>query len=145
MPHDEEKMKAHMDWHFRRNRKEREGQGRGAHRKWLPKADVRHPNKALLTWLTVQEWANEEPQAGPSKGGGGRDSTPASGPKLTAAKLAQLKKRWVRVPQDPIKKAQPCPVCKELFKPEWAEEEEEWVYRNAIDISGSVSPIRTYL
>lgn len=40
MPANEEKMKAHMDWHFRRNRKEREGQGRGAHRKWLPKAEV---------------------------------------------------------------------------------------------------------
>ena len=40
MSHDDEKMQAHMDWHFRRNRKDREGQGRGAHRKWLPKADV---------------------------------------------------------------------------------------------------------
>jgi len=41
MSHDDEKMRAHMDWHFRRNRKDREGQGRGAHRKWLPKAEVR--------------------------------------------------------------------------------------------------------
>lgn len=40
MPEGEEKMQAHMDWHFRRNRKDREGQGRGAHRKWLPKNDV---------------------------------------------------------------------------------------------------------
>jgi len=40
MSHDDEKMRAHMDWHFRRNRKDREGQGRGAHRKWLPKAEV---------------------------------------------------------------------------------------------------------
>jgi pre-mRNA cleavage complex 2 protein Pcf11 len=84
----------------------------------------------------VKEWANEMPQAGPSSG---REATPSSGPKLTAAKLAQLKKRWVRVPQDPVKKTIPCPVCKEIFKPEWAEDEEEWVYRNAVDISGTVS------
>lgn len=35
-----EKMQAHMDWHFRRNRKERESEGRGAHRRWLPRAEV---------------------------------------------------------------------------------------------------------
>jgi pre-mRNA cleavage complex 2 protein Pcf11 len=38
----EDQMKAHMDWHFRRNRKDRDGQGRGAHRKWLPRAEVGH-------------------------------------------------------------------------------------------------------
>lgn len=82
---------------------------------------------------------NEAPQAGPSKLNG-REGTPTTGgPKLTQAKLQQLRKRWVRVPQDPIKKAQPCPVCKEAFKPEWDEKEEEWVYRNAIDINGTVS------
>lgn len=80
------------------------------------------------------------PQAGPSKAGG-RDSTPGSGPKLTAAKLASLKKRYVGVPQDPIKKSRPCPVCKEVFKPEWAEEHEEWVYWNAVDINGTVSTL----
>jgi len=58
---------------------------------------------------------------------------------LTAAKLASLRKRWIRVPNDPAKKLVPCPVCKELHKPEWAEDEEEWVFRNAIDISGTVS------
>jgi hypothetical protein len=57
---------------------------------------------------------------------------------LTAAKLAQLKKRWIKVPQDVKKKTLPCPVCKEIHKPEWAEEEEEWVFRNAIEISGIV-------
>ena len=58
---------------------------------------------------------------------------------MTAAKLAQLKKRWIKVPQDAKKKTLPCPVCKETHKPEWAEDEEEWVFRNAIEISGIVS------
>jgi hypothetical protein len=30
-------------------------------------------------------------------------------------------------------------VCKEAFKAEWSEDEEEWVWRNAINISGKVS------
>jgi pre-mRNA cleavage complex 2 protein Pcf11 len=125
-----------MDWHFRRNRKDREGQGRGAHRKWLPKAEVSFPYHVIYAQANIQEWANEVPQAGPSSG---RELTPSTGPKLTAAKLAQLRKRWIRVPQDPAKKLLPCPVCKEVHKPEWAEDEEEWVFRNAIDISGTVS------
>jgi hypothetical protein len=62
---------------------------------------------------------------------------------LTAAKLASLRKRWIRVPNDPAKKLVPCPVCKELHKPEWAEDEEEWVFRNAIDISGTVSHLHS--
>lgn len=36
-----DKFRAHMDWHFRRNRKERETGGRGAHRRWLPRVEVR--------------------------------------------------------------------------------------------------------
>ncbi len=39
-PEGDAKMQAHMDWHFRRNRKERESEGRGAHRRWLLRAEV---------------------------------------------------------------------------------------------------------
>ena len=39
-PEGEATMQAHMDWHFRRNRKERETEGRGAHRRWLPRGEV---------------------------------------------------------------------------------------------------------
>lgn len=35
-----ERLQSHLDWHFRRNRKERESEGRGANRRWLPRADV---------------------------------------------------------------------------------------------------------
>lgn len=38
-----ERLQAHLDWHFRRNRKERESGGRGANRRWLPRAEVSEP------------------------------------------------------------------------------------------------------
>jgi pre-mRNA cleavage complex 2 protein Pcf11 len=31
-----------------------------------------------------------------------------------------------------------CPICKEPFKNEYSEDEEDWVWRNAIEIDGKV-------
>lgn len=42
-------------------------------------------------------------------------------------------------PSDPAKAAKPCPICKEQFKSEWSEDEEEWIFKNAIDVNGTVS------
>lgn len=89
-----------------------------------------------------QEWVKDIPEAGPSKSPNSKiDPAKASqaASKLTAERLAALRKKWVRVPADPIKAAKPCPVCKESFKSEWAEDDEEWVYRNAVDVNGNVS------
>lgn len=33
-------FKEHLDWHFRRNHQEGQAGGRGAHRRWLPRAEV---------------------------------------------------------------------------------------------------------
>ena len=38
-----------------------------------------------------------------------------------------------------MKLAKPCPVCKEKWKAEFEEEEEEWVFWNAVDVDGVVS------
>lgn len=37
-----DRLQQHLDWHFRRNRKERESEarGRGANRRWLPRVEV---------------------------------------------------------------------------------------------------------
>jgi pre-mRNA cleavage complex 2 protein Pcf11 len=97
-----------MDWHFRRNRKERETEGRGAHRRWLPRAD---------------EWIHENSEAGPSE----PKQEAVASTKLTAERLA--------------KATIPCPICKEQFKSEWSEDEEEWVFNNAINVHGTVSSL----
>ncbi|KAL7421872.1 mRNA 3' end processing factor [Cryptotrichosporon argae] len=129
------KLQAHMDWHFRRNRNERQSEGRGAHMRWLP---------------TAAEWVvpDPQPEVGPSSprrqaaaasaaapaAGAATASAPAS--KLTAERLAALSKKWVRAPD--AASTRPCPVCKEAFKPEWSEAHEEWVFNNAIDVHGTI-------
>lgn len=131
-------MQAHMDWHFRRNRKERESGGRGSHRRWLPRAEVSVAGKIGADW---QEWINEtaSAEAGPSHSPTKAQSGDQGPAKLTAERTATLQRRWVRVPSDSSKAATPCPICKEAFRSEWSEEEEEWVWRNAVDINGTVS------
>lgn len=50
-------------------------------------------------------------------------------------------KRKVPAPtDDPVKLAKPCPVCKEKWKAAFEEEEEEWVFWNAVEVDGVVSP-----
>lgn len=117
----ENNLQAHMDWHFRRNRKERETEGRGAHRRWLPRAG---------------EWINESNEAGPSSPVK-QEATLASANKLSAERIAALRRKWVRAPSDP-NNAPPCPICKDQFKPEFSEDEEEWVFMNAVDVHGTI-------
>ncbi|KAK8864405.1 hypothetical protein IAR55_001653 [Kwoniella newhampshirensis] len=116
------KFDAHMDWHFRRNRKERETAGRGAHRRWLPRAE---------------EWIKDVVEAGPSTLSlPGRQQGTTS--QVSAERIAQLRQKWVKVPQDTKKAASVCPVCKEAFKAEWSEDEEEWIWKNALNINGTI-------
>ena len=53
--------------------------------------------------------------------------------------MNQLKEKWVKVPQDTKKASSICPVCKEAFVKEWSEDEEEWIWKNALNINGTVS------
>ncbi|RXK38292.1 hypothetical protein M231_04465 [Tremella mesenterica] len=126
-------MQEHLDWHFRRNRKERETEGRGAHRRWLPRAEEWVSD--LMTNNAVASGSGQS-TAGPSNVTGVK--TEEGKGKLTAEKMAQLKKRWVAVPSDPALAAKPCPICKETFKGEWSEEEEEWVFKNALNVNGNI-------
>lgn len=57
---------------------------------------------------------------------------------ISAERLAQLRQKWVKVPQDSKKAASVCPVCKEAFKAEWSDSEEEWIWKNALAINGVV-------
>lgn len=57
---------------------------------------------------------------------------------LSAERVAALKKQWVRTPTDSNKAARPCPICKDLFKSEWNEDEEEWVFMNAVEVNGVI-------
>ncbi|TXT13053.1 hypothetical protein VHUM_01454 [Vanrija humicola] len=120
-PEGDNKLQPHLDWHFRRNRKERETAGRGGHRRWLPRAD---------------EWVNETAEAGPSSPT--KTEAAVLPETLSSDKIAALKRKWVPVPDDPVKAAKPCPIDKEKFESVYSEEEEEWVFMNAVDVNGTI-------
>ncbi|WWC89316.1 uncharacterized protein L201_004237 [Kwoniella dendrophila CBS 6074] len=123
---DDQKFQAHMDWHFRRNRKERESAGRGAHRRWLPRAEE---------WINDTYSSNE---AGPSTSTlPGSPGKTGGATTISAERMLQLKQKWAKVPQDTRKATSVCPVCKESFVKEWSEDEEEWIWKNALNINGT--------
>lgn len=84
----------------------------------------------------MQTWIQENAEAGPSTP---KPEAAALTTKLSNERLAALKRKWVPAPSDPAKATIPCPICKEQFKPEWSEDEEEWVFMNAINVNGTVS------
>lgn len=63
---------------------------------------------------------------------------PRADPAALAKRQAELKKSWIPVPSDPAKASLPCPICKEKFISEYNEEEEEWIWKNAVDVDGQV-------
>lgn len=47
-------------------------------------------------------------------------------------KVVDLKSQYVPVPPGDEAKHLSCPICKEMLQVEFLEDEEEWVWRNAI-------------
>ncbi|WWC94197.1 hypothetical protein V866_001037 [Kwoniella sp. B9012] len=127
---DNAKFQSHMDWHFRRNRKERESAGRGSHRRWLPRAEE---------WIN-DTYSSSSAEAGPStnpilNSPGKSASTTMT---ISAERLQQLREKWIKVPSSTAKANSVCPVCKESFVKEWSQDEEEWIWKNALNINGTI-------
>jgi pre-mRNA cleavage complex 2 protein Pcf11 len=53
-------------------------------------------------------------------------------------RLAELRAQFVVVPAGDEAKQIACPVCKELLKAEFNEDEEEWIWRNATRVDERV-------
>jgi len=120
--HGKRHMDQHLDRHFTHKRRVREGAGRVQSRSWFAMED---------DWISsdtvdVSYDHPEGPAAGPSK--------PSA-----AVDRAELLKRKVVVPTDRTLADRPCPICKEKFKSEWNDADEEWVYYNAVEVDGAVS------
>jgi hypothetical protein len=62
-----------------------------------------------------------------------------------ALNLAEIAKSRVVAPTDPAKAAKPCPICKEGFKSEWDEANEEWVWLDAKKVDKSVRVVPRWL
>ena len=53
-------------------------------------------------------------------------------------KEIRLKDAFVVIPLGDEAKTVTCPICKEVLSPDLLEEDEEWVFKNAVDINGKV-------
>ena len=49
-----------------------------------------------------------------------------------AQRVAELRSQFVVVPPGDEAKSISCPICKETMKSEFLEDDEEWVWRNAV-------------
>jgi hypothetical protein len=56
---------------------------------------------------------------------------------------AELMKRKVIAPVPSEGPPKPCGICKEAFKSEWSESDEEWMFYNAEKVDGVVRPLST--
>lgn len=111
------KLEDHLDMHFRQKRKASQNTGRGHSRSWFTALD---------------DWIHD---VGDPKGKS-RADRPLTG-KLAAAeekarREAQLRAMYVVVAPGEEAKPFSCPVCKEPMKCEFLEDEEEWVWKNAV-------------
>ncbi|KAJ9093771.1 hypothetical protein QFC19_008210 [Naganishia cerealis] len=133
-----DRLQAHLDWHFRRNRKERESEGRGANRRWLPRAEL-WVNDIASAFTGVRDEVDPESTHGSTHGMAPRPGGSDVAGSAVAAKqrnTAELQKKWVTMPPNPAGKKK-CPICKEEFVDEFVQDEEEWIWRNCVKVKNS--------
>lgn len=70
--------------------------------------------------------------AGDVKGKRRADATKDEAAEEEAKRHAELAARFVVIPPGEEALPMPCPICKELLKSVFLEDEEEWVWRNAV-------------
>ncbi|GAA5814611.1 hypothetical protein MFLAVUS_008110 [Mucor flavus] len=124
------KMDAHLDSHFRQNRKMKERVKRGLSRSWF---------------VTVEEWINGE----------GGELTSQHAPAFLHDGMGHVNNKstekstqpsgeeainpdhfTVIMPNDDNRK--PCAICGERFIDFWNDDEEEWMYKNAIKVEDKI-------
>lgn len=115
-------MDAHRDWHFRQNQRVKDSAVRGQSRSWFSKIEQWIRGGYDDTLLPSREEI------------GLNDEQGQSGTRLTAAQEEELRvasSKFVVADGDAS-----CPICKEKFHSAWSEEEEEFIWRNAIKTGG---------
>ncbi|KAJ1309081.1 hypothetical protein OPQ81_004760 [Rhizoctonia solani] len=110
-------MEDHLDLHFKQNRKARENTGRGHSRSWFVSRD---------------DWIHGARDAGESV------TTVKAQAAAAEERLAKLRASYVVVPPGEEAKPAICQICKESIKSEYLEDDEEWVWRNAVNVKGQI-------
>lgn len=117
----QKRLDQHLDWHFRQNRRAKDSSARGSSRSWLDRA---------------RDWIKGA--VGDVGTSGAHDTNGAAGGNGKALsaqqeqELAAHAQSWIAAPTDARRTNEPCPICKEKFTSEWSEDEEEWIWRNAV-------------
>ncbi|KAI0771561.1 hypothetical protein BD413DRAFT_549604 [Trametes elegans] len=109
----------HLDMHFRQNRKASQAVGRGHSRSWF---------------ASLEDWLHGDTVdiKGKGRADGRTISSKAAAAEEAAKREAELRAMYVVVPPGDEAKPISCPICKELLKSEFLEDDEEWVWRNAV-------------
>lgn len=140
-PYGKDVFQQHLDTHYQQNRKVNDNLGRGYSRSWFVAVEVCFSLLAASARSEVsflQDWISD---AADVKGKG------PAGPRISAAaaEVADRKKRdadlraqTVVVPPGDEAKSLACPICKEILKSEFLEDDEDWVWRNATVKEGKV-------
>ncbi|TIB72520.1 hypothetical protein E3Q06_01732 [Wallemia mellicola] len=110
-------LAEHIDTHFRINRRNKEG-SRGVTRSWL---------------IVLKDWMNDVADDSVASQRGPIQSHEDNEQTQQAEYKKQLESMTVPVPADAEDAAKVCPICKEKFKGEFSEEDEEWVWKNALE------------
>ncbi|KAI8989556.1 hypothetical protein BDB01DRAFT_718658 [Pilobolus umbonatus] len=121
------KMDAHLDSHFRQNRKMKERVKRGLSRSWF---------------VTIDEWVNGEggeltSQQAPTFLHDGIGHSNKSNEKNSASIEESINPEEFTVIM-PNEDRKPCPICGERFVDFWNDDEEEWMFRNAILVDNKI-------
>ncbi|KAK9455511.1 hypothetical protein V1511DRAFT_458175 [Dipodascopsis uninucleata] len=108
---------AHLDWHFRVNKRVREDT-RGQSRCWF---------------LTEEDWIQCKDLSEENSNGSENVALASVGESaaLNGAK-EDVSTKYIPTPKDPAIVAMPCPICKEKFKSVWHDKAEDWVWVNAV-------------
>ncbi|CBQ68681.1 related to PCF11 component of pre-mRNA 3`-end processing factor CF I [Sporisorium reilianum SRZ2] len=119
------RMDDHLDWHFTQNRRAKDSAARGQSRSWFDRLD---------SFIR----GGFDDAASAARGGAAhapdKDAKTALSAAHDKALRAQFAKTFVVAPADAALASQPCPICKEAFKSQWSEDEEEWIWLNAMRV-----------
>ncbi|KAE9397118.1 hypothetical protein BT96DRAFT_966286 [Gymnopus androsaceus JB14] len=109
-------LEDHLDMHFKQNIKANQNIGRGHSRSWF---------------VGVEDWVQDV--KGKGRADGSRPVTAKAAAVAEAAERdAKLRSEFVVVPPGDEAKSISCPICKEPLKSEFVEDDEEWVWKNAV-------------
>ncbi|KAI6047416.1 hypothetical protein EDC04DRAFT_2623243 [Pisolithus marmoratus] len=116
-PCGKKQMDDHLDMHFRQNSGVGQNVGRGHSRCWF---------------VSLEDWTREGTVDVKGKGRVDGPRSLSKKPVDAAQRDAELRAQFVVVPPGDEAKSIYCPICKETMKSEFLEDDEEWVWRDAV-------------